>query len=189
MTLQEILQILSGVGLIASLIFVAIQIRNNSRAVRAATFLNVSHAMVSALFNMANSRELTDIVLRGGDDFASLTRLEKARFRFHAMFLLSLNQNVFHQSKIGTLHADDWSSFSSDLVRYFEMPGARHAWQHYKGRFNPEFEAHVDQIIKAITDKVPQSPLPSAPVRKAHKTPPRAATRRRYRNVSISPKA
>lgn len=39
MTLQEIAQILGGIGVIASLIYVAIQIRNNACAVRAATYL------------------------------------------------------------------------------------------------------------------------------------------------------
>lgn len=42
MTLQETLQILGGIGVIASLIYVAIQIRNNARAVRAATYHQVS---------------------------------------------------------------------------------------------------------------------------------------------------
>ena len=38
MTLQETLQILGGIGVIASMIYVGIQIRNNARALRAATY-------------------------------------------------------------------------------------------------------------------------------------------------------
>lgn len=41
MTLQETAQILGGIGVIASLIYVAIQIRNNARAVRASTYHQV----------------------------------------------------------------------------------------------------------------------------------------------------
>ena len=125
MTLQELAQIGGVVGVMASLIYVAIQIRNNSRAVRAATVLQISHTMMSSLFNMANSAELTGLVLRGGDDLSSLDRLDKARFRFHAMFILSFNQNIFIQHKIGTLKSDDWQSFKADLTSYFAMTGAR----------------------------------------------------------------
>jgi hypothetical protein len=42
MNLQQVLQILGGVGVIGSLIYVAIQIRNNSRALRAATYQQLS---------------------------------------------------------------------------------------------------------------------------------------------------
>jgi hypothetical protein len=147
MTLTEISQALGVIGVIASLIYVAIQIRNNSRTVRAATFLQISNTMTGSLYNMANNGELTDIILRGGENFEALSQLEKARFRFHAMFVLSFNQNVFQQHKIGTLHADDWDSFSVDLAAYFEMRGARQAWPSYKRRFNPDFQAHVEAIV------------------------------------------
>ena len=47
MTLQESLQILGGIGVIGSLIYVAIQIRNDARAVRAAAYLQISHTQTS----------------------------------------------------------------------------------------------------------------------------------------------
>ncbi len=42
MTLQELAQILGGIGVIASIIYVGIQIRNNARAMRAATYQQLS---------------------------------------------------------------------------------------------------------------------------------------------------
>ena len=157
MTLQEILQVIGGIGVIGSLIYVAIQVRNNARALRAATFLQISHNMQGALFNMASNEELASLVLRGGDDFSALSRIEKARFRFHGMFILSLNQNIYTQHKIGTLTNSDWDSFNKDLDSYFDMNGARQAWQHYKGRFNPEFQAYVERIIERA--KAKESPV------------------------------
>jgi hypothetical protein len=109
--------------------------------------------MMGTLFKMANNGELTNIVLRGGDDFAALPRLARARFRFHSMFVLSFNQNVFQQHKIGALHADDWDSFGADLVSCFDMKGARQAWPGIKRRFNPDFQAHVEQIIAQAAHK------------------------------------
>ena len=158
MTLQEILQILGGIGVIGSLIYVAIQIRNNSRAVRAATVLQISHTMMSSLFNMANSAELTGLVLRGGDDLSSLDRLDKARFRFHAMFILSFNQNIFIQHKIGTLKSDDWQSFKADLTSYFAMTGARAAWPLVRARFHPDFQAYVDLIVEQAATAATEVP-------------------------------
>ena len=150
MTLQESVQILGGIGVIGSLIYVAIQIRNNARAVRAATYLQISHARTSALFNMASNTDLAELIIRGGNDFAVLKGLDRARFRFHAMFVLTFNQNIFFQHKIGMLTGSDWDSFKYDLISYFDMSGARTAWPTYKKRFDKTFQAHVDKIVEKI---------------------------------------
>lgn len=172
MTLQELAQIGGIVGVIASLIYVAIQIRNNSRAVRAATFQQISHTMQAALFSVASNEEIVSLILRGGDNFSSLSRIEKARFRFHGMFVLSINQNIYFQHQIGTLTEADWDSFKRDLVSYFDMKGAREAWPLYKGRFSPEFVAYVDAIVEGHNDQEISVPHPfgtAAPQKKPPK--------------------
>jgi len=160
-TLQEILQILGGVGFIGSLVYVAIQIRNNARAVRAATYLQISHTQTSALYNMASNRNLAELVVRGGKDFAALKGLDRARFRFHAMFVLTFNQNIFFQHKIGMITGSDWDSFKYDLVSYLDMAGARAAWPTYKNRFDKTFQAHVDKIIEKIDSEKPAAAHPA----------------------------
>ena len=177
MTLAETTQLLGGIGVIASMIYVGIQIRNNSRAVRAATNLQISHTQTSSLYNMASNADLAELVVRGGGDFAALKGLDRARFRFHAMFVLTFNQNIFFQHKIGTLTGDDWDSFSGDLVSYFDMPGARAAWPTYKKRFNTKFQAHVNQIVEQIEREKSAAALPLQPVEPPNKSRRRKAAR------------
>ena len=85
MTLQETLQILGGIGVIASMIYVGIQIRNNARALRASTYQQISVISMQGWLAMAHNGETTGIMLHGMDDFSSLNRVEKARFRFVVM--------------------------------------------------------------------------------------------------------
>ncbi len=177
MTLQETAQVLGGIGVIASLIYVAIQIRNNARAVRAATFLQISHTQTSALYNMASNIDLAELIVRGGNDFAALKGLDQARFRFHAMFVLTFNQNAYFQHKIGTLTSSDWDSFSGDLVSYLDMRGAREAWPTYRKRFNAEFQTYVNQLVERIENEkstVLQSPSPPNVTKKSRRS--KAAT-------------
>jgi hypothetical protein len=171
MTLAELTQLIGGIGVIASLIYVAIQIRNNARAVRAATYLQISHTQTSALYNMASNVDLAELIVRGGSDFAALKGLDRARFRFHAMFVLTFNQNIFFQHKIGMLTGSDWDSFKYDLVSYFDMGGARAAWPTYKRRFNKEFQVHVDRIIEKIEiEKATAAPPPGeVPAKKSRR--------------------
>ena len=73
MTLQEALQIIGALGVISSLTYAAIQIRRNTRAVRAATYQQLAISLVS---DLAKNGELCDLILRAGDDFAALGRLD-----------------------------------------------------------------------------------------------------------------
>jgi len=147
MTLQDLAQLGGIIGVIASLIYVAIQIRSNVRALRGATFNLLSSSMTSTWFNMATNRELTDILLRGGDDLATLDRNERARFRFHSLFMGTFFQNAHFQEKIGTIKEADWLAIGNNLNSYYSMPGARAVWPTIKNRFNPEFQAFVDEIV------------------------------------------
>ncbi len=175
MTLQETLQILGGIGVIASMIYVGIQIRNNARALRAATYQQLSIINLQGWFSMAHNGETTDIVLRGMDDFFSLSRVEKARFRFLIMGYVGGFANAWFQLKIGTLRDNDWKAISGDMDAFFSTPGTQAAWLLVKNRFNPEFTAFVDQILirqaQAVANhKPPEAVLVKTKPRKTKST-------------------
>ena len=116
MNLQELAQIGGVVGVIASLIYVAIQIRNNSRATRAATFQQLSSALASDWLDMSRNPEMISLVLRGSDDFESLNRIEKARMRFFLMGYCRRFENAFFQHKVGTLKDKDWRAEYRNVI-------------------------------------------------------------------------
>jgi hypothetical protein len=147
MTLQETAQTLGGIGVIASIIYVGIQIRNNARALRAATYQQLSVISLQGWLTMAHNGETTGIMLRGMDDFASLDRVEKARFRFVVMSYVKGFENAWFQRRIGTLREGDWKASTADLNSFFSTPGTHAAWPIVKNRFNAEFVAFVDQIL------------------------------------------
>ncbi len=148
MPLQETLQILGGVGVIASMIYIGIQIRNNARALRAATYQQLSVISIQGWLAMAHNGETTDIMLRGMDDFSTLNRVEKARFRFIVMGYVKGFENAWFQHNIGTLRESDWKAMTVDMHSFFSTPGTNTAWPIVKNRFNEEFVAYVDEILQ-----------------------------------------
>ena len=147
MTLQEILQILGGIGVIASMIYVGIQIRNNARAMRAATYQQLSALTIQGWHSMAHNGETMDIVLRAMDDFSAVSRVEKARFRMVVMAQARSYENAWFQFKIGTLRKSDWKAFTVDFETFFSTPGTKAAWPLVKNRYNEEFTGLVDEIF------------------------------------------
>ena len=174
MTLQELAQIGGVVGVIASLIYVAIQIRNNSRATRAATFQQLSSTMASGWLDHARNPEMVDLILRGTNDFESLNRVEKARARFFLMGYARNFENAFFQHKVGTLKNKDWLGISADIHILFSMPGSRIMWPLIKNRSSPEFGHFIDAIVNAANAK--QAAIDTA---KPDETKPAIKTRRK----------
>ena len=148
MTLQETAQILGGIGVIASVIYVGIQIRNNARALRAATYQQLSAISIQSWISMGQNSETVGLLLRGMDDFSSLNRVDKARMRFITMGYVKGFENAWFQNKIGTLHEGDWKASTSDLNSFFSTPGTQAVWPIVKNRFNPEFVEFLDALVK-----------------------------------------
>ena len=147
MTLAELTQLLGGIGVIASMIYVGIQIRNNARAMRAATYQQISVISLQGWLSLGHNGETTGIMLRGMDDFSALNRVEKARFRFIVMGYVKGFENAWFQRNIGTLRESDWKAITNDLNSFFSTPGTHVAWPMVKSRFNAEFTAFVDQVL------------------------------------------
>lgn len=159
MTLQELAQIGGVIGVIASLIYVAIQIRNNSRAVRGSTYNQVSNSFISNWDGLANNTETLSVMLRGGKDFANLTEhVDQSRYYLLMMANMRRFENAWFQYKIGVLRETDWQAIAYDLDSLFAYPGTRFAWEGIKNRSSVEFRNYVDAVSKRQAEVAPPPP-------------------------------
>jgi hypothetical protein len=167
MTLQEAVQILGAIGVIASLIYVAIQIRNNSRAVRAAAYQQLSASIALPWAELGRNPEHCDFVMKCCLRFSELTPEEKVRFQFNLMGYMRGYENGWFQHRIGTLKEADWLPIAADLESVFATSGNRLMWPLIKNRSNAEFAAYVDAIAKKqASNDVLQNVEPTAFVKK-----------------------
>ena len=90
-------ELTGAVGVIASLFYLAIQIRQNTRSVRASSF----HAVVTNLSNfsggLGRDADGADVWIRGQRDFQALNPKEQARFVLLAISLFRNYENIFYQ--------------------------------------------------------------------------------------------
>jgi hypothetical protein len=156
MTLDEIATIgglVAAATTVVSLIFASIQIRNNTRAIRAAAFQQVTGLTASSYQELARDANLCGLILRGNDDFEALDRVEKARYRFHQMGFLRLAEIAYMQEKIGTLSGENWHGIRATMDPFYSSQGQRAAWALIRSRINPEFRAYVDEIVRLEAEK------------------------------------
>jgi hypothetical protein len=138
--------LLSGLGVIATVIYMSIEIRNNTSAVRASAFQEVVDSFASISFDIAKDKSLTELFLRAGRDATALNEVERAQYSFMLLSFLRRAESVYFQSEVRTLHERHWSGIRASIEWVMATPGARAGWSEIKTRFNPQFSAFIDGL-------------------------------------------
>jgi hypothetical protein len=138
---------LSGVGVMLSFIYFAVQIRQNTRVVRATSFQQVINSFASVSFDIARDKSLVDLLVRASRDFATLDEVERTQFSYMMLSYLRRAEGVFFQTEIHMLHNEHWSGIRNSIQEVLTPPGARACWSGLKNRVNPTFRDFIDNLI------------------------------------------
>lgn len=105
-----IAEIVSAIAIVISLVFVGFQIRGNTKATQASTFLEIAALDIKLLLGFGNSRELSRIITIFRDNPDSLT--EEDRIQGFYLFGAEVRhvENLFLQNKNKMLSKTHWES-------------------------------------------------------------------------------
>ncbi|MEM6516338.1 MAG: hypothetical protein AAF688_09155 [Bacteroidota bacterium] len=105
-----IAEIISGIAIIISLIFVGIQIKRNTKATQASTFQAIADLDINLLLNFGNSTKLARLISTFRENPDSLTEEEQN----HGFYLFGAEvrhvENLFLQYENGMLSEKHWQS-------------------------------------------------------------------------------
>ena len=150
MTLEQapfIAEIAGVLAIVASLVYLALQVRQNTRT----TGLESVHA-ISTEFNnfydmLASNGELADIYHRGVIDFQGLDTTQQMRFTLALTRVFRTFHEQYFQVREGAMDAEFWRSWEalfSDAVQY---PGVQEVWSRRRHQFTENFQIVVDKLI------------------------------------------
>ena len=145
--LGALAELAGAVGVIASLVYLASQIRQNTRAVRSATYQSLTDSSMSFSALVAGDPTLSSLFDRGMDDFSSLESDARVRFSFLMQNYLRMLENSFHQHRDGMLDEERWQRTASTLRMAVVRPGFSQWWNSPRAPFAASFEALVDKQL------------------------------------------
>ena len=145
--LSAIGQLTAAVGVIPSLIYLAIQIREQNKERRRAG-INILTVQWSELVKSAQeSREFAALFLQGMGSFQGLDAPDKLRFSaFFTRFTRNC-EGMFIYYRDGALEKPLWDGVERTIADYFAYPGVREWWTTRKHWLTDEFRAVVESII------------------------------------------
>ncbi len=146
-------EIFGGVAILISLIFVGIQLRENTKATRSNTATATIATMASWYADIGNNQQSSKLFydfLAHPDSIPKEERIQ-AIYNLHSMFLTF--QSSYFLVQEGTLDKRIQESLTVVIKGVRNQPGMLYYWKTRKSIFFEEFRVYVDEILET-TDPI-----------------------------------
>ena len=142
-------QTLAAVATVLSLLFVGVQIRQNTRATRAASHNSVSNSLNEINRMFAENADLTRIWLAGMQNRKTLSSEERWRFDAVARAYLHVCETMFVQAELGSGHEGVHLAEEKGMAAIMASPGVAEWWDENPFGFCAEFRSYVARVVQA----------------------------------------
>jgi hypothetical protein len=146
--INAIAQLVSSVGVVISLCYLAIQVRYNTRVSRLAAQDAATTALRDVTRPFAENVEVGLLWRRGLEDLNALSPDQKARF-FHVAFQFLKAMETIHFHYIyGVMEEQIWKGWRELYRHYLHSPGLEFYWHRRHNLFSERFQEFVNGLDK-----------------------------------------
>jgi len=139
--------IISAIAVIATLGYVAVQIRQNTSALRSTAIQGATDQHASMYDVLSTDPKLADIFVRGLEMPDTLDRIETARFYAFLLSVMVRSQNWYMQTQSGALDNRVIESTSRIMSQISGTPGFRRFWMDRRHMFTPAMVTYFEQQV------------------------------------------
>ena len=118
-------EILGATAVLVTLIYLAVQIRQNTATVATATYESVMTGFNDVNVVVASHPALASLLDRGSQDPNLLNAEETVQLNFLLRCYANQWWKLFKLHERGNLPASEWSVFAREAAQFFEQPGCR----------------------------------------------------------------
>jgi hypothetical protein len=140
-------ELVGAIATLATLVYLALQVRANTNAVQAAAAQTVHESFATWYRMLASDAELSQTVTDGLRDYSTLSETARARLISTFMAFLSCSQDAFLKWRDGSLAPDLWSGWELVMMNLVHSPGGRTFWEERSYLFGEAFRDHVENDV------------------------------------------
>jgi len=142
---RQNVEVIGLVSVIASLIFVGVEIRQNTTAIRGATQQEISY-QISEIYKIAVENEKIALITSQaykGIEKDDLSETDFSRFWLFAMMGLRRVENIYLQYNNGFV---GYEAFDRIDMAFYRTSLVRQIWEERKNSFDPDFVVFYEEI-------------------------------------------
>jgi hypothetical protein len=144
-------ELLGALAVFVTLIYLAMQIRQNTGAVQSAASQAVHENFALWYGKTQSDPVLLDVSIRGMADYWSLSQIEKAQFIALFMNFTIHTQNAYYKWQEGSLAPELWRGWEYVSMNIFATPGGKDFWAERSYLFADAFQKFVTEEIMTRT--------------------------------------
>ncbi len=142
-----IVEIIGGITIIFSLLFVGLQLKESAKATRSATAATTVSELTSWYSNLGNSEQGSFVFWHFMTNPDSLTQEKRFQAIMNLHGIMLTWQNSYYLVKEGTLDKRVQESLLEIINGVKNNPGFRIFWQSRKATFLNEFQEYVEDLM------------------------------------------
>jgi len=146
--LGKAIQILANLGVIAGIVFLAVELRQSNVLAKAQTRSEIAIAMSDHLNRLAEDADLAEIWVRAQSDFASLGPVEEQRVMNRGGALLRQWENVYYQYGNGLLDESEYLGELGAMRRNLNLPPMGTIFCRSRNAVSPEFRRVAEDLLE-----------------------------------------
>ena len=152
-------EMIGAIAVVITLVYLAIQIRQNTRAIRLDTGHDVAEEYRDIFALMAQDKDLAELVNKAATSPDSITGADKVRYYALNSNFVRAVENAYFQFNEQALDRKHWSGMKRMLTDYAQLPAFREYWPNRKHWFSQEFQDFMASEILS-SSKAGDIPLP-----------------------------
>lgn len=145
-----IAELMGAIGVIASLVYLAVQIRQNTSTVSANTFQSVQDASILRMLALAENDELAERFVQGMINPDTLEGVRRFQFDIWMRANFKGYENYFYQHKMGLLDDVSWKASREAIRASVTPPGIPKWWGLNRQLFRSDFADMIDETLASL---------------------------------------
>ena len=159
MSKSEKIEIIGVIAVLVGLVFVGLELRQNSDLLRITATQTLAAEYSDALEVMSYEEEAACIYAMGVNGLGNLNDVQRLRFFVHMFLIFRSAEQLHYYSLEGMVENRVWRGFERQLVEVANLPGVREWWAIRKTWFSDEFQKYIEQVIENGPTVEPQNYL------------------------------
>jgi len=137
--------VLGGLGVIGSLVFVALEIHQNTEAVRSATIQAISEQSFEAVAQLVENADLRT-AYEAASTGATLTPEQRFQLKMFYLGIMRIQENRYLQSQLGVLNLERLL-FVGGRGGAYALPFFAEYWAEDRDQYPAEFQDFVERVL------------------------------------------
>lgn len=153
MTIQDlgaIGELIGGITIIVSLVYVGYQIRQSNVQSRLLIHSNTLQHMHAPIQQFLAQPELAEIIRVGGKSPEELSENDWFKFGYYFLMQFNMYEFLYAAHLEGSTASPIWVGTDASWKNLFRQePGVRKAWREWRHAFTDPFQGYVDSVVNA----------------------------------------